>query len=169
MYVILFILFSICALGGCQESRTEPVELSDWHDGIENQAIMDYFKEEIEEINKVYNYKEVTIKYLEFDFNDDGKTDYLTCVSSAYHSGTKGDTNCILVSEDDGLREIPLILAFFFYKTDDNEYVYSYCKVPGEKTNGFYDVILYDYSTNQEVLLQYNGDRYLIDEIQNIK
>ena len=91
----------------------------------------------------------LTAEYFTFDFNDDGKEDYLVSYDGAGWSGVLGNDVRLYIQEDDGLRQVFSCTVRFH--VGEGEYVPL--TVLKEKTDGFYSFKFAGY----DVIWRYDG------------
>ena len=135
--------------------------LDDWHDGMQNETILNYFQEEVETVIEFTGKDYVLdIRYLELDINDDANKDYIVSIASSLHTGTLGDSNCILLGTNDGFMQIDLpIMRLFYFDIEAKTYNYSYVKVYNQTYKGFH-VIAFSGFYEDEIKLVVWEDGY---------
>lgn len=109
----------------------------------ENDLLCRYLKEELEDAEKMQGLCETNFyaDYVLFDFNDDGKEDYLVSLAGAGYSGSRGNSTTIFVTIGEGELKEVFHATIQLYVGEDNS-DYGNVLVLNNKTDGFYDIVL---------------------------
>lgn len=138
-------------------SITEHINiLEDMDDGMENAALLKYYKDDIQVVKDMGSESGIKIRYYETDLNDDGLQDMIVYIRSAYHSGTLGDRFEILMNHERTYRSVSHITIGLF--TEDME-VLGCVYLLKEKTNDYYDLEVIG-DDNIHFFLRYDRGKY---------
>jgi hypothetical protein len=150
---------SLSILSSCSEKVHDDNEQQlKFYDGFENQTIIDFYLDYINDVEQMTNSKEIFIDYATYDLNDDELNDYLVFISSPLHSGSHGDTFHVLLNKGDGSYDIIASLTVPMYDQTDRRNPVVF--VSSEKTNAYYDIILHQ--IDSLVILNYYNGGYIV-------
>lgn len=82
-------------------------------------------------------------EYFTYDFNDDGKDDYLVSLCGAGFHSANGNLTYIFLQEDEGLRRVFHVTLSFAYSGEDGGY--APVMVLSEKVNGVHSIVFSGY------------------------
>ena len=126
----------------------------------ENTPLVEYVEEIMkgveEKSREVGKSLPVEIEYHLFDFNDDGKEDYLLCIYGTQHG--LDDEAIIFIQEEEGLRRV-LYIDMPLCTRKDELLIHSKLIVVDEKSNGYY-AIAPEYSN---YILRYDAEQECYD------
>jgi len=131
-------------------------------DGFENPDILQYFKQDIEDVKNLTK-GDIVIKYYNIDLNDDDLDDKIVYIISPLHSGTRGDSFIILINNGKSYDSVFYVAVILWdqYKENGMEVTeMGEMYIMPEKTNGFYDIKLKDLKYKNNLLLRYEDGQY---------
>lgn len=131
-------------------------------DGFEDSDIVQYFKQDIEDVEALTN-GSIRIKYYDFDINDDGFTDKIVYIASPLHSGAHGDSLRILVYNGESYEEVLSMTALLWEQYREKGFEVTEMGelyIMPEKTNGFYDIKVKGFRFDNELILKYKDGFY---------
>lgn len=143
------------------KSNNENVNiLEHMKNGMENSTILDYYREDINDVMTITSNKDITIWYYKTDLNDDGMDDLIVIVSSPLHSGTQGDMLDILFNNGNSYSENRMGYTFRLIHDTKNNYVpYGEIYILPSKTNHYHDLEVFT-SDENHFFLKYENDAY---------
>lgn len=131
--------------------------------GLENPDILQYYKEDIENVETMTN-GTIKIRYYDIDLNEDGMDDKIVYIRSPLHTGSHGDSFTILLNEGSGYTKI-LTMAISLYYQDVELTPIGEVYIMKDKTNGFHDIKV---STDEyRFFLKYENGRYQYVRMEN--
>lgn len=135
----------------------DQIDFSDFKDGLNDDILKEYYKQDIEEVTSITTAKHIVIRYFDYDFNSDDLTDKFVIVASPLHSGLGGDTIDILINNGDGTYSDVAGYIMRILNHSTMEIVSSiYISTP---TNGYHDIKIFG---EQMRTLVFDGKEYVI-------
>lgn len=130
------------------ELYADEVILENMKNGLEDEALLEYYQEDITGVDALTN-GDIGIKYYDRDLNRDGWFDKIVVVSSPLHSGSNGDALQVLINEQGTYREAFYgVFSLFHQWTDETVGDVS---ILHTETNGYLDIRVV--SENEFVLM----------------
>lgn len=131
-------------------------EISDMKDGMNDDILKEYYKQDIEDVMNLTTAKHIVIRYFDYDFNSDGLTDKFVIIASPIHSGSGGDSIDILINNGDGTYSN--VSGYVMRILDESDQP-SFPIYISTQTNGYHDIIIFGEQTRT---LSFNGEKYVI-------
>lgn len=147
---LLIIAIVVFVILGIRKNRNI---LYNMKDGLENADLLQYYEEDIKEVQMMSN-APITIRYFDIDLNDDGLKDKIVYITSSFHSGSHGDYFSILLNKGNDYEEILIMTLSLYHQYEDK--VLGEVYIMKDMTNGFYDLKVKT-DKNQFILKYKNG------------
>ena len=157
LYAVVVCVFLIVMISKCREGMCGSNDniLKDWKDGFFEPTILEYYQEDITDVETLTN-GSISIKYVDVDLNDDEQIDKIVFIRSPLHTGTKGDTLNILINEQGEYRLAVMGVYSLFSQEDE---VVGAIYILKNRNNNFHDIKIVE-GEAEEILLYYTEGRY---------
>ena len=130
---------------------------NDWKDGLNDDVLKAYYKEDISDVMSMTEAKHIVIRYFDYDLNSDGLTDKFVVVASPIHSGSGVDSVDILINNGDGTYKNVSHYVMQILNQDTMEISSSI--YISTQTTGNHDIIIIGEKTYR---LTFDGNQYVL-------
>lgn len=166
LLTMVFLLLVIVMLVIWAQSKSQNIVL-EMKDGFENPEILEYYKQDIIDVETITTSKRISIKYYDTDLNEDGLMDKIVYISSPLHTGTHGDSLHVLLNEGDSYRKLLLLTVLLFEDCfEEGDTKMGEMFIMPQKTNGFHNIEIFNLRFENRLILRYSDGKYQVEEVQ---
>ena len=162
LIVIVCLIFTSCA---SNSGSVDKNILTNMQDGLENSDILNYYKQDIDDVNNIAISKSINIWCYDIDLNDDELVDMIVIFRSSLQSSSQGDKFDVLIRNSNGtfMNASPFSVIQLYTQGNIPEEDTS-VTILKARSNGFYDIEIRNPGDIKYFKLAFDGVGYKIDK-----